>query len=106
LHYFSSNINIYHEKRKNNGSRNSKRLINKFEGTTSMIILGIIGIILIIWWGIQFTWSVMPYLFGIWLVLMLLGFIIDNWIVILLIAGLTGLAYGIYLEVKKVKESK
>lgn len=71
-----------------------------------MIILGIIGIILIIWWGIQFTWSVMPYLFAIWLVLMVLGFVIDNWIIILLIAGLMGLAYGIYLEVKKVKSGQ
>lgn len=71
-----------------------------------MFIIGIFGILLLIWWGIVWTWKMIPYLFVIWVFVMVLGFVLDNWIILLLIGGLLLLAYGIYLEIKKVKSGK
>lgn len=75
-----------------------------------MFIIGIIGIILLGWWGLQFFYGhVLPWLFVVAVFLTCLGFMLDHPIISILIAVIAFVSWGAYLNYKeshKTEEQK
>lgn len=72
-----------------------------------MLIIGIIGIILLAWWGLQFFYGhVLPWLFIVSVFLTCLGFILDHPFISILLAVIAFLCWGAYLNYKETHKTE
>ncbi|TGE72663.1 hypothetical protein [Weissella confusa] len=66
-----------------------------------MIIFGIIGFVLLFWFALVGLWKLIPWLILAVVVTSCLGFVIDHWIISIIIVVAALMAYGAYNDYKK-----
>lgn len=69
-----------------------------------MFLIGIFGIIALIYMAVKGLWSLIPWLILAVIVTSAIGFVLDHWVVSLIIAFFAFAAFGYYLEKKETKE--
>lgn len=69
-----------------------------------MFLIGIFGIIVLIYMAVRGLWNLIPWLILAVIVTTTIGFIIDHWIISLIIAFFAFAGFGYYLEKKELKE--
>lgn len=69
-----------------------------------MFIIGIVGIILLLWYFMGWMWQVaIPWLIVAVIVTSTIGWITDHWVIVLILVIVGFGAYGAYLEVQEKK---
>ena len=66
-----------------------------------MIIFGIIGFVLLFWFALVGLWKLIPWLILAVVVTSCLGFVIDHWIISIIIVVASLMAYGADNDYKK-----
>lgn len=69
-----------------------------------MFLIGIFGIIVLIYMAVRGLWNLIPWLILAVIVTTTIGFIIDHWIISLIIAFFAFAGFGYFLEKKELKE--
>lgn len=69
-----------------------------------MFLIGIFGIVVLIYMVIRGLWSLIPWLILAVVITSAIGFVLDHWVVSLIIAFFSFAAFGYYLEKKETKE--
>lgn len=69
-----------------------------------MFLIGIVGIILLLWYFMGWMWQVaIPWLIVAVIVTSSIGWITDHWVIVLILVIVGFGAYGAYLEVQEKK---
>lgn len=68
-----------------------------------MIIFGIIGFVLLFWFALVGLWKLIPWLIILVMITTFLGFVIDHWVIVLILIIVGFGAYGAYLEAQEKK---